>query len=143
MIGLLLILTACINFINLATAQAANRSREIGIRKAIGVYNGQLLAQFMLEISLIVFLSVGISLMFAELLMIALADIIGYKLTIGLIEDPSTTLFLFGLFVIVSVISGFYPAVLLSRMDPILALKSKINTENNCLLYTSPSPRDS
>ncbi|MGL1888483.1 MAG: ABC transporter permease [Reichenbachiella sp.] len=130
MIGLLLILTACINFINLATAQAANRAKEIGIRKAIGGSKRQLLTQFLLEISLITFISVVVSLMFSELLLIALEDIIGYRLTLDLLNNPMSILFLLILFVLVSAISGFYPAVLLSQMNATLALKSKISTQH-------------
>lgn len=131
MIGLLLILTACINFINLATAQAANRAKEIGIRKAIGANSQQLLKQFLLEISMITLISVGVSLVFSELLLIALDDIIGYRLTLDLFGDPISILFLLVLFILVSAISGFYPAVLLSKMNTILALKSKISTQNS------------
>ena len=68
LIGVFLVLTACINFINLATAQASNRAKEIGIRKAIGSMTSQLLVQFLSEIALITFFALIIALAIAELM---------------------------------------------------------------------------
>ncbi|MFT6867471.1 MAG: putative ABC transport system permease protein [Cyclobacteriaceae bacterium] len=130
-IALFLVLTACINFINLATAQAANRAKEIGIRKAIGVHSNQLITQFMIEIALITLIALVFSLAIAELMFIILEDIIGYRLLLDLLHDPYSLIFLCSIFVGVSLISGFYPSVLLAKMNPILALKSKITSKNN------------
>lgn len=130
-IGLFLLLTACINFINLATAQAANRAKEIGIRKAIGSMSGQLIAQFMAEISLITFFSLLIALMVSELMFEALQDTIGYHLSLDLLHSPATILFLLVLFVTVSLLSGFYPAVLLSRMNAVDAIRRKISAKSH------------
>lgn len=130
-IAAFLVLTACINFINLATAQAANRSKEIGIRKAIGGYTTQLVVQFFSEITVISFLSVLMSLAVAEFMFVQLEDIIGTRLTLDLFSDLSTIGFLLVLFIGVSFLSGFYPSILLSRMNTVLALKSKINSKNH------------
>lgn len=130
-IALFLVLTACINFVNLATAQAANRAREIGIRKAIGSYSSQLITQFMSEIGLITLTAVFISLAVAEVLFIVLEEVIGHRLRLEFLNDPGAILFISILLIVVTVISGFYPAVLLARMNPILALKSKITTKKN------------
>lgn len=130
-IAAFLVLTACINFINLATAQAANRSKEIGIRKAIGGYTRQLVIQFFSEISVISFLSVLMSLAVAEFMFVQLEDIIGTRLRLDLFADPSTVWFLLVLFVGVSFLSGFYPSILLSRMNTVLALKNKINARSH------------
>ncbi len=130
-IALFLILTACINFINLATAQSANRAKEIGIRKAIGVKRTQLIIQFMIEIAMITLISVVLALAISEILFIVLEDIIGYRLLLDLSDDSAALIYLATLFIGVSTISGFYPSILLARMNTILALKSKITSKHN------------
>lgn len=130
-IALFLILTACINFINLATAQSANRAKEIGIRKAIGVKRTQLIIQFMIEIAMITLISVVLALAISEILFIVLEDIIGYRLLLDLSNDSAALIYLATLFIGVSTISGFYPSILLARMNTILALKSKITSKHN------------
>lgn len=125
-IGIFLIITACINFINLATAQAANRAKEIGIRKAIGGMSHQLVVQFLSEIALITFCSLLLALAISELLFKFLYEIIGHELSLNLTESPETILFLGVLFVVVSLLSGFYPSMLLARMNAVAALKKKI-----------------
>lgn len=131
LIGVFLIITACINFINLATAQAANRAKEIGIRKAIGGLSSQLVIQFLTEIGFITFIAVLMSLAISELLFINLEEIIGVRLGLNLFSDVTTIYFLLGLFFVVSILSGFYPSVLLSRMNAVMALKSKITAKNH------------
>ncbi|MEQ8240184.1 MAG: FtsX-like permease family protein [Cyclobacteriaceae bacterium] len=126
-IGLFLILTASINFINLATAQAANRAKEIGIRKSIGSRSEQLIAQFMSEVSMITFIGLIVSLAFAEIMFILLEKVIGYRLYLDLFHDPVSLVFILVLFLVVSFISGFYPSFLLARMNTIQALKSKMS----------------
>ena len=89
-IAIFLVLTACINFINLATAQAANRSKEIGIRKAIGGYSRQLVIQFFTEITIITLFSLFCSLAIAEFLFVQLEDVIGTRLTLDLFTGFET-----------------------------------------------------
>lgn len=124
-IGIFLVVTACINFINMATAQASNRAKEIGVRKAIGSRSGQLVVQFFAEIGLITFFALLLSLAISEVMFNLLRYIIGYQLTVGLFSGQ-TLIFLLILFLVVTLLSGFYPAVLLSRMNPVDALKRKI-----------------
>ena len=130
-IAIFLVLTACINFINLATAQAANRSKEIGIRKAIGGYTRQLVFQFFSEITVISFLAIILSLAVAELMFVQLEAVIGTRLQLDLFTDLQTIGFLLVLFIAVSFLSGFYPSVLLSRMNTVLALKNKITAKSH------------
>lgn len=131
LIGLFLILTACINFINLATAQAANRAKEIGIRKAIGGLSQDLVIQFLSEIALITFVSLLIALAVGELMFNLLKDIIGHELSIDLFHAPETIIFLLGLFLAVTFLSGFYPSLLLSRLNAVDALKRKISASKH------------
>ncbi|MEP1033326.1 ABC transporter permease [Ekhidna sp.] len=130
-IAIFLVLTACINFINLATAQAANRSKEIGIRKAIGGYSGQLVFQFFTEITLITLVSLFCSLAIAEFLFVQLEDVISTRLSLDLFSSLETISFLFILLVLVSFLSGFYPSILLSGMNTVKALKSKITAKDH------------
>lgn len=130
-IAIFLVLTACINFINLATAQAANRSKEIGIRKAIGGYSKQLVTQFFTEITLITLVSLFCSLAIAEFLFVQLEEVIGTRLSLDLLSSFETIGFLIVLLVLVSFLSGFYPSILLSSMNTVKALKSKITAKDH------------
>lgn len=130
-IAIFLVFTACINFVNLATAQAANRSKEIGIRKAIGGYTNQLVLQFFVEIAMITLFALFCSLAFAEFMFVYLEEVIGTRLSLNLMGSLETLGFLFLLLILVSFFSGFYPSFLLSRMNTVSALKNKITAKNN------------
>ena len=125
-IGMILVVTACINFINLATAQAVKRSKEIGIRKVLGGHRIQLVGQFLSETFIITFVAVIGSLGIAELLLINLQDILTYRLYLDLFSDPLFVIFLFGLTAFVGLLSGLYPAFLLSKVEAAIAIKSKV-----------------
>ncbi len=131
LIGVFLVLTACINFINLATAQAANRAKEIGIRKAIGSMSSQLVFQFLAEIALITGFALMLALAVAEIMFNLLSDIIGHQLSVGLLQSPDTLAFLLILFTVVTFLSGLYPSMLLSRMNTVDALKKKITNSQH------------
>lgn len=130
-IALFLVLTACINFINLATAQAANRSKEIGIRKAIGSLNTQIITQFFSEIFLITLVATVISLAIGELLFLYLEEVIGYRLSLFPFTDLPTLLFIVSLLFGVTFMAGAYPSLLLSKMNTVMALKNKITSKNH------------
>ena len=130
-IAIFLLIAACINFINLATAQAVNRAKEIGIRKVLGSGRSSLVWQFLGETYLITFLAILIGLVFAELLLINLEDIIGFQLKLELLSNPGALVFLLVLSLVVTLLAGFYPAVLLSGMNPILAMKHKISAQKH------------
>ncbi|MEM8565608.1 MAG: ABC transporter permease [Bacteroidota bacterium] len=126
-IGALLIVAASINFINLNTAQAIKRSKEIGVRKVLGSGRGYLITQFLSEAALITFFSILISLGVMEVALIAIEEVIGYPLP-PTTYDGSLFIVLAGLFVAVTVLAGLYPAVVVSGYQPIVALKSKISS---------------
>lgn len=130
-IALFLVLTACINFINLATAQAANRSKEIGIRKAIGSMSSQIITQFFSEIFLITLTATVISLAIGEMLFIHLEDVIGYRLSLFPFTDLPTAGFVLVLLFAVTFLAGAYPSLLLSKMNTVSALKNKITSKNH------------
>lgn len=124
MMGLILILIAAINFVNLATAQSVKRAKEIGIRKVLGSSKKHLIAQFLGEVFIITVLSVIISLGLSEAALMKLEPFLGYSLGLNMFNDPSIILFLVGLTVLVTLLSGFYPAIILSGYSPVEAIKS-------------------
>ena len=127
-IGVLLLLTACINFINLNTVLIIKRSREAGVRKTLGSTHGQLIFQFLGETFIISLLALMISAGLAELLLINLQPILGYRLSFFGMLDGLTIVFLFALPIIVTILAGFYPAIRLSRFQPAKTLKSGLNS---------------
>ena len=130
-IAIFLVLTACINFVNLATAQAANRSKEVGVRKAIGAFKSQLVKQFFLEVLMITSVATVISLAISELLFIYLEEVISYRLTIFPLTDATTWVFILSIMLLVTCLSALYPSYLLSKMNTVLALKNKITSKNH------------
>ena len=92
-IGIFLIVIACVNFVNLSTAQAVRRTKEIGVRKVMGGLRSQLRWQFIGETMIISLLSMIIALGVAEILLVNLEEILGYRLFLGLFDDPGTASF--------------------------------------------------
>jgi len=128
-IGLFLILIACVNFINLATAQAVNRSREVGVRKVLGSSRRQLAFQFLGETVFITITAVVLAVLVAEITLPLLNKILETKMTMSLIFNPWLVLFILILTISVTILSGLYPAIILSGFNPITALKSKITSK--------------
>jgi len=127
LIGVFLLIIACINFINLATAQAVYRSKEVGIRKVLGSSKRQLIIQFLSETFLITLTSVVIAILFASIVLPLLNNLLQASVEI----QPSVPLvaFLFSIIIIVTVLSGLYPAIVLSGFNPITVLKSKLTSK--------------
>jgi len=128
-IGLFLILIACVNFINLATAQAVNRSREVGVRKVLGSSRRQLAFQFLGETVFITITAVILAVLVAEITLPLLNKLLETKMTMSLILNPWLVLFILILTISVTILSGLYPAIILSGFNPITALKSKITSK--------------
>ena len=128
MIGILLLLTACINFINLNTVLIVKRSKEAGVRKTLGSSHGQLIWQFMAETFIMSLVALLISAGLAELLLINLAPILTYRLSFFSMLDVTTVVYLLILPILVTVLAGFYPAIRLSRFQPAKTLKSGMSS---------------
>jgi len=126
LIGLFLLIIACVNFINLATAQAVNRSKEVGIRKVLGSNRNQLVLQFISETLIITLFAVMLAICTAELSLPFLNNLLEIHLSASFLTDPILLLFLSGVIVSVTLLSGFYPALVLSGFNPVEALKNKI-----------------
>jgi len=127
-IAAFLLILACINFVNLTTAQASQRAKEIGIRKTMGSSKIQLVFQFLNETFLLTLLATLLSLMLVPLLLKIFADFIPDGLHYDLIHRPDMIVFMSILLVGVSLLSGFYPAIVLSGYKPIQVLKNEVHS---------------
>ncbi|MEO9144593.1 MAG: ABC transporter permease [Ginsengibacter sp.] len=127
LIGLFIIIMACINFINLSTAQAVNRSKEIGIRKVLGSSRRQLFGQIIGETTFIVFASVIVAIVIAIACLPFIKNVAAIPETPNLFTMP-TILFLSTLCIVVIFFAGTYPALILSGFKPVQALKNKITS---------------
>lgn len=128
-IGLFLVLIACVNFINLATAQAVNRSREVGVRKVLGSNRRQLAFQFLGETAFITIAAVILAVLVAGITLPFLNALLETKMAMNLIFNPWLVLFIIILTISVTILSGLYPAIILSGFNPITALKSRITSK--------------
>jgi len=126
-IGFFIIFTAGINFVNLTTAQAVIRSKEVGIRKIMGGGRMQLLFQFLGETFIITCVAGMLALGAAELAMIFGGELFQLELENPLFADPFILLSLILTILIVTLLAGIYPALVMSGFNPVAALKNKIN----------------
>ena len=124
LIGLFLLVTACINFVNLSTAQAMRRSKEVGIRKVLGSTRRQMIGQLMSETLLLTLVAVVLSYLFATAAFPYLPGWLGVSLDTSLLYQPSMVLLALGIVVLVSGLAGFYPALVLSRFQPAATVKN-------------------
>ncbi|MEP6614929.1 MAG: ABC transporter permease [Ginsengibacter sp.] len=124
-IAFFILIIACVNFINLSTAQAVNRAKEVGIRKVLGSKKEQLRIQFLTETTLIVLASVAIALVITVVTIPYIKNLLKLPLSNNIFSNPLIVLFLIIIIPLVVLLSGFYPSVVLSRFNPVNALKSK------------------
>lgn len=125
-IGLFLLLIACINFINLETARAGLRAQEVGVRKVLGSSRQQLMEQFLGETLLLTALAGFFALALAQWTMDYFAESLPPGLSLNILITSGEWLFLLGLVILVSLLSGIYPALILSSYSPASALKNQI-----------------
>jgi ABC-type antimicrobial peptide transport system permease subunit len=127
-----LLLLGCINFINLNTAQATQRAKEIGIRKTLGSSRKQLIAQFLGETFLLVIVAAIISLGLAQwLIQSAFVDFVPQDLSIQLLSEPIVIVGVVVLLLAVTFLSGYYPAIILSKLNTVLVLKNHLAVGEN------------
>jgi predicted permease len=125
-IAAFILLIACINFMNLATAKATRRIKEVGIKKAVGADRKTLVFQFLSESLLISSLSVLVALLLVVLLLPQFNEITAKSLT--LLPDATLILSLLGITLFTGILAGSYPALYLSGFRPAVVLKGKINS---------------
>jgi putative ABC transport system permease protein len=121
-IGIFVLLLACINFMNLSTARSEKRAKEVGIRKAIGSFRGQLIRQFYSESLLVAFIAFIVSLALAQLILPFFNEVAGKKMSL-LWTNPLFWLAGTGFTLLTGLIAGSYPALYLSSFNPVKVLK--------------------
>ena len=122
-VGLFMLIIACINYMNLATARSAKRAREVGVRKALGSWRSQLIAQFLTESILITFMAMILSLGIVWAAIIPLNAALGTTLSISTLFSWKILTVLLLIMTVVGLVSGSYPAFLLSKAEPATVLK--------------------
>jgi putative ABC transport system permease protein len=122
-LGALVLVVACVNYANLATARAARRAREIGLRKAIGARRAQVLAQDLFEAGLLTLAALALSIGIVTLLAPVVRNATGIDMRLVMSSEPSFWAFAAALLVVVTLLGGAYPAFVLARVRPLEALR--------------------
>jgi putative ABC transport system permease protein len=127
-VAIFILLIACINFMNLSTASASKRAKEVGIRKVMGSVKGQLIRQFLVESLLLTAVALVIALALVRIALPFFNDLTGQTLALHLTSNPWILpgLILFGL--VTGLLAGSYPAFVLSSFNPVTVLKGKLTT---------------
>lgn len=126
LIGLIVLLVACINFMNLSTAKASRRIKDVGIKKVMGAWRRNLVVEYLGESIFISFLSLGVALGLVSILLPSFNDITGKQL--GLNFSLSTLSVFLGITLVTGIVAGSYPALYLSGFHPAAVLKGKLHT---------------
>ncbi|MFC1550883.1 FtsX-like permease family protein [Candidatus Neomarinimicrobiota bacterium] len=122
-IALFILIIACINFMNLATARSANRAREVGIRKTLGSNRSQIIQQFLSEAIVLSFIAFVLAIVLVQLFLPIYNTLVGLQLQLNIFTDPVVLPTLIGLVFLVGLISGSYPAFYLASFNPVKVLK--------------------
>lgn len=133
-VALFVLLIACINFMNLSTAQAMRRAKEVGLRKVIGAVPGQLFRQFMGESFLMVLMATAIAALLCFLLIPVYNSVTGKELELSLITGR-IALLMGGLIVVTGFIAGSYPALYISRFRPVAIIRDRREGDTGASLF--------
>jgi putative ABC transport system permease protein len=123
-IALLILIIACINFVNLATARAMKRAREVAMRKVVGATRGQLVRQHLGEAIVTALIALVVAIALVEISLPAFNSLLHKELSLDFVGDPMLAVMVLGLIVAVGAVGGFYPALYLSRFRPAEVLKA-------------------
>jgi len=125
-IGAIVLILACVNFLNLSTAKAAIRAKEVGIRKSIGAVRSQLVFQFLIESFLLVSVAMLLSLIITSFSLKAMNDLIGQSISLQSILSIKSISMIICTLVLIVLLAGLYPALFIARFNPITSLKSNL-----------------
>ncbi|HET6568005.1 MAG TPA: ABC transporter permease, partial [Rhodothermales bacterium] len=125
-IGLITLLIALVNYVNLATARALDRAKEVGVRKVVGAHRQQLMGQFLLESALLNLAAMVLAIVLALLLLPVVNQVADVQLTGSLWLDARFWAVFLGVFGLGALLSGLYPAFILSSFKPVIVLKGKV-----------------
>lgn len=123
-VALFVLLIACINYMNLTTARASNRSKEIGVRKANGAFRSQLINQFLTESLIVTTISFVLAVIVVNIFLPAFNEFTNKQLSLSFQTDYRIWLYTIGTLAIAGLLSGSYPAFMLSSFSPLLLLKN-------------------
>jgi putative ABC transport system permease protein len=122
-LGTLVLLVACVNYANLATARATRRAREIGLRKVVGARRAQLIVQYLSEAAILSAAALAIAIGVVALIAPIVYNAVGVDMRLATFDNPRFWIFMAALLAVVTVLGGAYPAFALSRVRPIEALR--------------------
>lgn len=125
LIGLLILAIACINYVNMATARASTRAKEVGVRKTVGAGRGELFAQFMAESTLLILAATALAVVFAQCALPLFNELSGKNLESGQLLQPSALRVIAVSALLALLLAGIYPAFLLTRFNPVAVLKGQ------------------
>ncbi len=126
MIALFILILAIVNFINLSTARSARRAREVGVRKAVGAHRTQVISQFLGETIMLSALALLVGLGMTFVFEPIFSELAGRPLDLSLLVHPGFLAGLVGFVLFVGLLSGFYPALVLARFNPVVVLKGDL-----------------
>lgn len=129
LVGIFLLVIGCANFINLATAQAVNRSKEVGVRKVLGSSRMQLAIQFLNETAMITFMALLLAVVIAVAALPALNKLLETEMSLNVMANPLLIFYVLIIGLLTTFLSGLYPAIVLSGFSPITVLKNKFTTK--------------
>ena len=130
-IGLFILIIACVNFINLSTALSVHRSKEVGVRKTLGALQFQLALQYLSEAFLLTCVAALLSVGIAEFVAPLIGNFLESEIRLNLLSSPQLIVFLVGIVFFTTLLSGYYPALVISRFNPVTALKNKLSYQDN------------
>lgn len=131
LIAAFILLIACFNFINLATAKSLRRAKEVGVRKSIGAGKTQLMVQFIGETVMLSAISVVIATILSMVLLPWLNEFTGKNIPLSVFIQPVSILLIIALIFVVGIIAGFYPSLVLSRFKPVKVLKGNLTADQH------------
>lgn len=136
-IGILILLIACINFMNLSTARSLIRAKEVGVRKVVGAFRSQLIRQFLTESLVITFLALIMCVIFTEMALPWLNQLTEKQLTLNVARNPLVIVAVLFIVMLTGFGAGLYPAVFLSSFAPLSVLKSFRSSSKGAFLRKS------
>lgn len=134
-IAFIILLLACVNFMNLAVAQSSNRVKEVGIRKIVGANRNQLVKQFMGEAIFLSFFILPVTIILIKLFLPSFNALTNTRLSIHLVKEWPMLLVFLGIALTVGLVSGSYPAFYSSAVDPVKSLKRSFNISSKRSIF--------
>ena len=134
MVAVFILIVACINFMNLATARSARRAKEVGLRKVVGAGRGQLIRQFLGESMIISFIALLLAIGIVFLVLPAFNNVAGKEFSINLL-DGKLLAGIIGIALLTGLLSGSYPALFLSKFQPVNVLKGSLRSIGGNLYF--------